>query len=154
MDLTPSLSTRYRRCWTSRNRQGRSQAPAGKQEKDSMLDDETKKEMLNNIVFSGNTTEIRNKPIIGGNISHILNLSSGSPRIQTNVIKRFEMILSQPQSLSILNPFEIRCCLCKKVVSYPCWYYSVKYAVNHFHYFVCFDTDSIDKPSTKCYRRS
>ena len=110
-------------------------------------------EMLRNIALSGAADE-KTKHIIGGNLNHVLNLSSGAARIQTNVIKRFSLILSQPAALSILNPFEIRCALCKCVVSYPCWYYSIKYAVNHFHYFVCFDRASVDKPSTKCYRRN
>ena len=109
-------------------------------------------ELLRNIALAGNA-EAKIKPIINGNLNHILNLSSGAARIQTNVVGRFKLILSQPQSISILNPFEIRCSLCKKVISYPCWYYNVKYAVNHFHYFVCFDSNSADKVNTKCYRR-
>lgn len=109
-------------------------------------------EMLNSIAAAGSVSKSV-KPIIGGNLNHILSLSSGSPRIQTNVINRFALILSQPEILQRLNPFEIRCCLCKKVVSYPCWYYSIKYAVNHFHYFICFDASHRDSPTTKCYRR-
>ena len=110
-------------------------------------------EMLRSIALAGEASS-KIKPIIGGNIGHILNFSSGSPRLHTNIISRFALILSQPTNLSFLNPFEIRCALCKRVISYPCWYYEVKYAVNHFHYFVCFDKDSVSKPSTKCYRRS
>ena len=109
-------------------------------------------EMLRNIALGGSASETV-KPIIGGHLNHILNLSSGLPRFQTNVIKRFSQIVTQPQALSVLNPYEIRCALCKRVISYPCWYYSIKYAVNHFHYFVCYDLQSIDKPSTRCYRR-
>ncbi len=110
------------------------------------------REILNSIEAAGNTdTKINH--IVDGNLTHILNLSSGAARIQTNVVNRFKLILSQPITLSFMNPFEIRCVLCKKVISYPCWYYSIKYAVNHFHYFVCFDTASPSKPSTRCYRR-
>jgi hypothetical protein len=116
------------------------------------VNNELAQEILRNIALAGDTTT-KVKANIGGNINHILNLSSGSPRIQTNVVSRFKLILSQPSELSILNPFEIRCCLCRRVIHYPCWYYSIKYAVNHFHYFVCFDKDSPSKPSTKCYRR-
>lgn len=116
------------------------------------MNKELAEEMLRNIALAGDTTT-KVKAIIGGNLSHILTTSSGSPRLQTNVINRFKLILSQPSELAIFNPFEMRCALCKKVVNYPCWYYSVKYAVNHFHYFVCFDSASSDKPNCKCYRR-
>ena len=117
------------------------------------MDKDLAEQMLRNIALSGDSSGARIKPIIGGNLNHILNLSSGSARLQTNVINRFKLILNQPQSISILNPFEIRCALCKRVISYPTWYYSIKYAVNHFHYFICFDSESKDKPSTRCYRR-
>lgn len=110
------------------------------------------KGILQNIASSGSASK-EVKINIGGNLNHILSLSSGSPRLQTNVIGRFKLILSQPLTLEMMNPFEIRCSFCRKVIKYPCWYYSIKYAVNHFHYFVCFDSSSSDKPSTKCYRR-
>jgi len=110
-------------------------------------------EILTNIALGG-TAEKTVKPIVGGNLSHVLSLSSGAARLQTNVVKRFQLILSQPSSIAILNPFEIRCCLCRRVISYPCWYYSVRYAVNHFHYFICWDDKSPDKPNCKCYRRN
>lgn len=123
------------------------------------MDKELAEQMLKSIALTGSAEVSRAviKPIIannnGGNIKHILNLSSGSPRLHSNVINRFKLILSQPEILEALSRFEVRCCLCNRVVSYPCWYYSVKYAVNQFHYFVCFDLSSPDKPSTKCYRR-
>lgn len=85
-------------------------------------------------------------------LQHVLNNSSGSPRIRN--ASKFKLILSQPQSLLAFNPFEIRCCLCTRVISYPCWYHSVRYAVNQFHYFVCFDKNSTNEPTTKCYRKS
>lgn len=107
-------------------------------------------DILRNIA-TGGTVEKTVNPIIGSNLTQILDLGSGAARIKRNI--RFHLILSQPQALSILNPFEIRCCLCKKVISYPAWYWSIRYAVNHFHYFVCFDADSPSKPSVKCYRR-
>lgn len=110
-------------------------------------------EILKNIELTGDTTT-QIKLILNGNLNHVLNLSSGTPRIQTNVIKKFNLILSQPLGLSVLNPFEVRCCLCHRVISYPCWYYEVKYAVNHFHYFVCFSASRADKVSVNCYRRS
>lgn len=116
------------------------------------MNKELAEQMLRNIALGGKA-DSKIKPIVGGNINHILNLSSGSARLQTNVVNRFALILNQPQSISILNPFEIRCVLCKRVISYPAWYYNIKYAVNHFHYFICFDSERSDKPSTKCYRK-
>ena len=115
--------------------------------------DELATEILRNIALGGTATKTV-EPIIGGNLNKVLNLSSGSPRIQTNVANKFNLIIEQPKEISILNPFEVRCCLCRSVIRYPAWYYSIKYAVNHFHYFICFDASSPDKPSTKCYRRS
>jgi hypothetical protein len=109
--------------------------------------------ILASIAIAGNaSTDIKN--IIATKdkgLSRVLSLSSGAARIQTNVVKRFNLIMSQPSSISILNPFEIRCCLCRSVIQYPAWYYSIRYAVNHFHYFVCFDSSSLSKPSCKCY---
>ena len=116
------------------------------------MDKDLQTEILNSIVSAGDSTTKINH-IVGGHINHILNLSSGSARLQTNVIKRFNFIISQPAILSLLSSLQIRCCLCKKVISYPAWYYSVRYAVNHFHYFVCFDSTSPHKPSTKCYKK-
>lgn len=130
-----------------------------KQEQDIKPETDWKEEILRNIALTGTASAIDTKHVIsthGQNINHILNLTSGRPRLQTNIIKRFDLILEQPRPLEILNPFEIRCCLCRKVISYPCWYYSIRYAVNHFHYFICFQAtpDSPeDKPSTRCYRR-
>lgn len=113
---------------------------------------ELEREILASIATAGNA-EAKVKIIIGGNLNHILNLSSGSPRLQTNVISRFKLILSQPAKLSMLNPFEIRCCLCNRVISYPAWYYTLSFNVNQFHYFICFDSDNAHKPTAKCYRR-
>ncbi len=115
-------------------------------------------EILRNITLTGHVSEEFSgvKHIIschGENINHILNLTSGKARIQSNIVKRFNLLLTQPNALHGLNPFEIRCCLCRKVIAYPAWYYSIRYAVSHFHYFVCFDSSSPTKPSTKCYRR-
>lgn len=120
-----------------------------------MINDKMAEEMLRNINMHGSADDnAMTKPLIGGNISHVLNLSSGLPRIHANVVNRFHLILSTPLILSALSAFEIRCCLCKKVISYPCWYYSVKYVVNQFHYFICFDRTSINKPNAKCFKRN
>lgn len=119
------------------------------------MNEELANEILRNIAISG-SVEAKIKPIIASKdsgLNHVLNTSSGAARIQTHVINKFTLVLSQPSNVSFLNPFEIRCCLCRKVISYPAWYYSIKYAVNHFHYFICFDKTSAAKPSTKCYKK-
>src|SRR6267154_1207563 len=110
-----------------------------------MIDEELKKQILKSISLTGSVnpdTAVIN-PIIAGsnNLAMIIDSSSGKPRIHSSRSKQFTLALSQPNSLAQLNPFEIRCCLCHKVISYPAWYYSIKYAVNHFHYFICFDKD-------------
>lgn len=117
------------------------------------MNTETIQEMLRNIELSGDSAAWSCKHLIGSNPSQILNLSSGAVRIQPHALKHFALILSQPKTLAALNPFEIHCCLCNEIVNYPCWYYEVKYAVNHFHYFVCFNSSTPEKPTTRCYRR-
>lgn len=119
-----------------------------------MINKDLKDEILNSISYSGEAEKTVHL-ILGSrnNLNHIAGVSSGSLRIYPSMIKKFNLILSQPLQLQALNPFEIRCVLCKRVISYPCWYYSIRYAVNHFHFFVCFDSGSADKPTTKCYRR-
>jgi len=111
------------------------------------------KEILKNISSSGNASEDKTiiKHLLGKNLNHILNLSSGSHRIHSHILNKFSLIINQPQSLSDLNPFEIRCSLCKVVVSYPCWYYEVKYNINVFHYFVCFNRS--EKVNCSCFRK-
>jgi len=107
-----------------------------------------KEELLNSINES--IKDNFKKNVIIGNLSHIENISNvGSGQLKIN--KKFNLILSNPLLAFEWN--EIRCCLCNRVISYPCWYYSIKYAVNHFHYFICFDKDSPSKPSVKCYKR-
>jgi hypothetical protein len=113
------------------------------------------KEILRNIALTGSASEekVLIKPIIGNSIEDIINNSSGLPRIKYRLVKQFKLILSHPLLLSVLNPFEIRCCLCKKVISYPCWYMNVRFNVNWFHYFVCFDSSSNTKVTARCFRR-
>ena len=121
------------------------------------IDESIKDSILRNIGLSGSAEEKTSiiKPIIASSehLNAILNLSSGSARIHSHINKKFNLILAQPNGLSVLNPFEIRCCLCRAVISYPCWYYGIRYAVNHIHYFVCFDEADVSKPLTRCYRK-
>lgn len=115
------------------------------------MDNELQKQILESINKSGKseTPELK----INTNIDHVLSFSSGSARLQTTLLRKVVLILSKPLGLRELSSQQIRCCLCHRVISYPAWYYEVKYAVNNFHYFVCFDFDSPTKPNTKCYKK-
>lgn len=80
------------------------------------------------------------------------NQISNSAGGKLKITKPFKLILSQPESLKVLSSLEIRCCLCHKVISYPCWYRKHEFAVNHFHFFVCFDSSSPSTITTKCFK--
>jgi hypothetical protein len=116
------------------------------------MNEELQRQILDSIAESGKAEVEEIK--INTNLSDILNLSSGAARIQKTVERKAKLILSQPHTLCGLSNLLIRCCLCHKVISYPCWYYSIKYAVNHFHYFICFDSNDTSKPTISCYKRS
>jgi len=116
-----------------------------------MLSEEDKKQILDSIEKFGKAEEP--EILINRNIRDILNFSSGSPRIQPTAAKRATLIMSQPSELALLHNLQIRCVLCHQVISYPAWYYVIRYVVNQFYYFICFDSLSPDKPTTKCYRR-
>lgn len=122
-----------------------------------MISDETAKEMLKAISLQGSVEEDNAEVhlVLGSrnNLNTVMNFTSGLPKIRPDIVKKFKLILSTPALLSSLSPFEIRCCMCKRVIRFPCWYYSIRYVVNHFHYFVCFDPNSSDKVSAKCYKR-
>lgn len=116
-----------------------------------------KNEVLRSIELGGASSE-ENKTVnvvLGSrnNLNHIAGRSSGTLKIYPSISRKFSLILSIPSALKTLTPFEIRCVMCKNVISYPCWYYSVRYNINHFHYFVCFDSGSPSLVNTKCYRR-
>jgi hypothetical protein len=116
-----------------------------------MIDTELQKQILESITKFGKAEERTIK--VNTNLSDILSFSSGSVRIQPSCIRKSKLILSQPEELSNLSNLLVRCILCKRVISYPCWYYNIKYAVNHFHYFICFDSASVKSPTAKCYRK-
>jgi len=113
-----------------------------------------KDDILKSITLGGRA-EIKEKAIIGSfeNRSSILDLSNGAVRISRTTQKKAILILGQPSILAGFKSNEIRCALCGRIISYPSWYYSLNYAVNQFHYFICFDESSKLKPSVKCYRR-
>jgi hypothetical protein len=114
------------------------------------LSDELKADLLRSISLRGDGSV---NPIIGSasHVSQILNVSSGLPKILNP--SKFSLVVNQPLSLSALNSLEIRCCLCRNVISYPAWYRIDVYLKNTFHFFICFDTTSSSKPTARCYRR-
>lgn len=114
-----------------------------------MIDEKTAQEILDNIANAGEADEVH----INGNMNHVISRSSGLPRIQTNVAKKFQLILAQPKELLSLNALQIRCCVCKRVITYPAWYYKLAYTVNKFYYFICFDQASPEKPNVSCLNR-
>ena len=119
------------------------------------MDKELKDSILSSIELSGAASEEKStiKPNIANTeqaLAHITTRSTGILSIKKHL--KFEMIFSQPLALKVLSNLEVRCCLCRTVISYPAWYYSIKYAVNQLHFFVCFDENSVNKPTVKCYR--
>ena len=118
------------------------------------LSDELAREMLKAISTTGavHPENAVIKPVIYGSLENIMDYSSGLPRLKSKVINKFQLIIAQPLILSALSSFEIRCCLCRSVISYPAWHHDIRYNVNHFHYFICFDKASADKPNMRCYK--
>lgn len=117
-----------------------------------MLD---KDDILNSISLTGAASSENQtvNHLLSRNLNHILNIGSGLPRLNSNIINRFNLIISQPSALISLNSLSIRCSICHRVIRYPAWYYSIQHNVNVFHYFVCFDGRSSTKPNTACMRR-
>lgn len=121
------------------------------------LDEELRNEILRAIELQGAVHEENAliHVILGSrnNLNHIMNMHAGLPKLRNDVINRFQLILSTPTELKPLSQFEVRCVLCRRVISYPAWYYVLRYVVNQLHYFICFDAASPDKPSVKCFKR-
>jgi hypothetical protein len=116
-----------------------------------MMDEQWQKEILDSIEKYG---KVEFHDIINGNIDHLISRSSGKPRIQTNAIRKARLILGKPAELDHVDNVLIKCGLCKRVITYPAWYLDTKAIVNHFHYFICFDSSSPLKPTARCYKRS
>lgn len=121
------------------------------------LDDELKNEILRSISTEGAASEEEKlfNLIIASREQGIalLERSSGLAKIKSSVLHSFKFIISQPLSLKALNPFEIRCCLCGKVIAYPAWHKSVRFNVNYIQYFVCFDKNNPAWVTSSCFKR-
>lgn len=120
------------------------------------LDDKTAQYILDSISLTGeidkNTAKLQ--PLIVRTSERVINRSSGLPKIKPYIAERFKLIMAQPMSIKALNSLEIRCCLCGKVISYPCWYGSERLAMNILHYFICWDSKSAQRVNSNCYRRN
>lgn len=117
------------------------------------MDEELKDEILKSISLGGGIEQPTINPIIGNRPELVLELRGGLPRIKRSLIDKFSLILSQPLIIRALSNLSIRCCLCGAVIRYPAWYASIRYNVNWFHYFICFDGNNSTKPTARCYRR-
>lgn len=119
-----------------------------------MLPKELTKDLLKSIELSGVADEASasEKHLINSNLHNVIDISSGKIRLRKSVAEKFNLIVGRPEGLKALSPAEIRCLYCRRVISYPGWYYKIEYAVNVFHYFVCFDGQSPDKPKFNCKR--
>lgn len=118
------------------------------------LSDDLKDSILKGIGTSG-AADAANRtihPIVSDNEGEILSLTSGLPKIRASASSRFTLLFIIPLALKGLHNSEIRCCLCKKIISFPCWYYRKNLAVNNFHFFVCLDPTSSQKVNTHCWR--
>ena len=84
---------------------------------------------------------------------HLLEFSSSIPRIRRSLLSKFNLIIERPTEIA--GEQTIHCSICNKALNFnlPVWYHLIKYNVNHFACFVCFDINSPSHPSTKCYRR-
>lgn len=112
------------------------------------------KDLLRSIEINGvsDESEASQKHRINSHFANIIDGSSGRIRLRPSVINKFKLIHWQPNELKALSSVEIRCLYCRRVISYPAWYLRVKYAVNVFHYFVCFSSASESKPKLNCKR--
>ena len=118
------------------------------------MDESLKKSLLQSIELSGSVSVENSSASItvNGELSNVLDKSSGKPRIRPAKVSQFHLILSQPVSLLALSPFEIRCLHCKRVISYPSWWLQVKFDRNILVYFVCFSETSPNRVSLDCKR--
>ena len=113
--------------------------------------EEWTRQTSNSIALTGTATS--NIKVVLAQHHNILDSSSSLPRIKRNLVKKFQLILSQPDEIGSNNGQYIRCSICNEIIHWPAWYHLIRYASNHFACFICFDSSSPLQPSTKCYRR-
>lgn len=119
------------------------------------MDDKLKQEILQSIELAGASAEenIHFRPMIGHNASSVIENTKGLPRVKQRLVEQFKLILAQPLLIKALSPLSIRCVLCKRVISYPCWYREERFNVNWFHYFICFNPANPSNVTARCYKR-
>ena len=114
------------------------------------MDEKLAKSLLDAIALGGEIDSPQVNQIIASNPYHIIDSTSGKTKIKNPSL--FNLIIAQPQSIAALSSLEIRCCICKRVITYPAWYHFIHYAINHFHFFVCFNQANPTEPTTNCMR--
>src|SRR5216684_7914435 len=98
-------------------------------------------DILNSIILTGSATH--EVSISTAKRSQVVDFNASLTRIKRSLIDKFSLILSKPDFIS--SDLPIRCCLCSKAISFnssPAWYYLIKYNINQFAAFICFDSDS------------
>jgi len=116
------------------------------------FNDSLKTALLKSIALTGSAEASPIKIHLNEALNNVIDMSSGKARIKPTIRNKFTLILSQPKSLEALSNLEIRCLSCKKVISYPAWWLVIKYDVNEFNYFVCFDSRENKHPILACSR--
>lgn len=116
-----------------------------------MIDDSLKTNILKSLELTGSATEDSIR--VNKNTDNIFDRTSGKIRVRPSREKQFNLILSQPKTLAALSSFEIRCCVCNRVISYPAWHLVLTFTKNVFHYFICFDRNEVNKPTVNCKER-
>ena len=113
--------------------------------------DEWKEQISNSIRLTGIVDSTIK--VILANKKQILDSSSSIPRIKRGLIKKFQLILSQPDEIGHNNGQHVRCSICDRMIRWPAWYYLIRYTGNQFACFICWDDKHPNEPSTACYRR-
>ena len=114
-------------------------------------------DILTSIALTG-TTVANIKMIVmehnNDSISKIMDFNTSIPRVKRGLVGKFNLQISKPTE--ILDKQVVHCCLCGKVLNFDrelVWYHLIRYAVNCFATFICYDPASPSKPTTRCYRR-
>jgi hypothetical protein len=109
-------------------------------------------DILNSILLAGTAESDIN--VSTAKRSQVLDFNASVPRIKRSIIDKFKLILEKPNFA--LSEQIIRCTLCNKAINFnqaPIWHHLIKYNINCFAAFICFDPASPSKPSCKCYRK-
>ncbi len=102
-----------------------------------MIDDRLKDEILGSILMDGVSSE-ENKHktnILNPDSEYLISRANGRAVIRKTLLSHFTLLLKQ--NLAV-NPLEIRCCVCGRIVTYPVWYMVEDRTYHTIHYYVCY----------------